>query len=186
MMQRPLKDEPVLSKEEFENAILGAISDGTAQGRARQLGGAILAQLLQATNPLQLAIEDVVLFENPITTIPSSLTVAHSLDIKEGLTRHNFRDGYYGFTFIIEQGGTSTIFGDELDRFISLPRWLLTENDKRNTIAIDSQSFPQRIYIWKASDTSFLAYTTKRGSTTVQLKRIIGHRINLTLQTPTS
>lgn len=185
--QRPLKDEPILSAAEFEDAILGAISDGTTAGRARQLGLTLLQQALQAVNPLQLQLTDVILY-NRVTAndLPfSSTSVPVNLDIKEGTTRHNFDDGYFGFTFLrnrvayTNKDSDAYHFSDE--RFISRDRWFATQ-DGDEVIRIVDRGVTRTPGLWKASNTSFFANLDTNHKT--DLFRIIGHRLSISLQTP--
>lgn len=183
--QRPLKDEPILSASEFEDAILGAISDGTAQGRARQLGIAILHKALQAVNPLQLAVETTTLYERTtLNDLPvSSVTVPVQLDIKQGTTRHNFNDGYHAFTFY--RGRRN--FGDSNpDRFyhesnfVFKDRWFATQQAGGEAIRFSGQIRVPTI--WKASNTSFFAWAFQAFKT--DIFKIEGHKLTLNLQTP--
>ena len=183
--QRPLKDEPTLSDSEFEDAILGAISDGTAQGRARQLGIALLHQALQEVNPLQLTVESTTLYERTaITDLPaSSLTTPINLDIKEGATRHNFNDGYFAFTFFSSRTNFTNPNPDRYSHrtiFVFKDRWFNTQGAGNEVIQGYVGTSPPRI--WKASNTSFFAFVAA-GNTT-SLYRIDGHKLSLNLQTP--
>ena len=180
--QRPLKDEPILSAAEFEDAILGAISDGTARGRARQLGLAILHQALQAVNPLQLATEDVVLFEKT-DQFASGSTQQFDLNIKESTTRHNFNDNYFAFTFLFSRGNYPTKgpggHSFLITQTISKPLWFNTQPSNGAAIRFDLGS--SDAFIWKISDTRF-AYN--RGSGGVTGGKIIGHKLIFNLKTP--
>ena len=147
---------------------------------------AILHQALQAANPLQLTIEDVTLFENSGTSVSSSLTTPHNLDIKQGSTRHNFNDNYFAFTFVFNEANVTNanpdIKADFIEKFVSRDRWFETQNDNIKAISpSNSASYPRAC--WKASDTSFFGYN-QQPSAAFALKRIIGHRLSLSLETP--
>ena len=183
--QRPLKDEPILSASEFADAILGAISDGTTGGRARQLGIALLHKALQAVNPLQFIFEDVTLYERTASSgVPlSSNTVPIQLDIKEGATRHNFNDGYFAFTFFRGRHAYTSrsreAFYHASDRFVTKDRWFATQ-DGNEAIRFDGTTRVPAV--WKASDTSFFGFSAT--SYRNDIYKVIGHRIKLNLQTP--
>lgn len=182
--QRPLKDEPILSDSEFEDAILGAISDGTAQGRARQLGIALLHQALQEVNPLQLVTESTTLYKRTTQTdLPnSSLTTAINLDIKQGTTRHNFNDGYFAFTFF---RGRHNFANTNPDRYshetilVFKDRWFATQQAGGEIIQYGGIRPPR---VWKASNTSFFSFSAAGFKTDIY--RIDGHKLSLNLQTP--
>ena len=183
--QRPLKDEPILSASEFEEAILGAISDGTAQGRARQLGIAILHQALQAVNPLELIIENVTLYERTSNAdIPlSSRSAPIQLDIKQGVTRHNFNDGYFAFTFFRGHHAYSTrspeAYYHSNFKFVFKDRWFATQAGNEIIRFTGTQRVPA---IWKASDTSFFGFTANSFKTDIY--KVVGHKLLLNLRTP--
>ena len=185
--QRPLKDEPILSASEFADAILGAISDGTTTGRARQLGIALLHQALQAVNPLQLQLEDVTLYDRASSSgLPqSSKTVPVQLDIRTGSTRHNFNDGYFAFTFL--RSRTNYTFKDTNayhfggERFVFKDRWFATQ-DGNEVIRIVDRGVTRTPGVWKASNTSFFAFLDNNHRTDIY--RIVGHRLAINLQNP--
>lgn len=185
--QRPLKDEPILSDTEFADAILGAISDGTTTGRARQLGIALLHQALQAVNPLQLAVDDVVLYERTARTdLPlASKTVPVQLDIKQGTTRHNFDDGYFAFTILAGRFNYTPRSNDAYvhggQRFVSKDRWFATQAGNE-AISFRGQFSSRVPTFWKASNTSFFAWTDTGARN--EIFKIIGHRLQLNLKTP--
>lgn len=184
--QRPLKDEPTLSDSEFAKAILGAISDGTAGGRARQLGIALLHQALQAVNPLQITVEDVVLYERTTSgDLPAvSLSTPVQLDIKTGVTRHNFNDGYFGFTFFLGRSRFTSPnpdrFYHQYQQFVTKGKWFATQKAGGEIIRIGSATSTRQL--WKASDTSFLVYGPPRGNTYTY--KVVGHKLELRLKTP--
>lgn len=182
--QRPLKDEPILSASEFENAILGAISDGTARGRVRQLGIALLHQALQATNPLELSVETTTLYERTDNaSLPiSSITVPVNLDIKQGATRHNFTDGYFAFTFFegrIDYTNRNPDGYYHESNFVFKDRWFATQQPGGEVIRFEGTRPPS---VWKASDTSFFAFA--HASQRNNISKVVGHKFLLNLQTP--
>ena len=185
--QRPLKDEPILSPSEFADAILGAISDGTTTGRARQLGIALLHQALQAVNPLQLLIEDVTLYDRKTSAdlAVSSKTVPVQLDIRTGATRHNFNDGYFAFTFLRGRvaysfkDANAYIFSDQ--RFVTKDRWFATQGGNE-VIRIVDRGITRAPGVWKASNTSFFAFLDNGHRNDIY--RIVGHRLAINLKNP--
>ena len=182
--QRPLKDEPILSESEFEEAILGAISDMTSQGRARKLGIALLSQALHAVNPLQVEYEDEVLYERQtLDELPfTSSTTPIQLDIKTGRTRHNFNDGYFGFTFFYRNNRLTTTNPDRFyyqqQQFITKSQLFDTQGNPASTIFLSGISR----FVWKASDTSFFVYAGSAAKT--HLYKVVGHKIVIRLKTP--
>ena len=185
----PLKDQPTLDvASEATTAILGAVHDDTEQGRLRKLGFAIAHQALQEANPLQLTIEDVVLFENSNASgvLTTSITTVHNLDIKQGTTRHNFNDGYFGFTFVTQEANFTSPNPDRVDEryfsFVSKDRWFNTQTSLK-AITIIFHSIGHSTRVWKASDNGFFAINPATLNQAT-LKRIIGHKLTLALQTP--
>ena len=184
----PLKDAPVLAATEFSNAILAAVHNETASGRIRKFGIAILHKALQAVNPLQLEFEDVVLYERTADAdIPeSSATLPIDLDIKTGVTRHNFNDGYYAFTFFRGRNSYATRnpdgFNHSDDRFVSKARWFATQKAGGEVVRFSDAGVTRLPSVWKASDTSFFAYVDVGFKNTIF--KVVGHKLTLGLQTP--
>ena len=183
----PLKDVSVLASTEFSTAILAAVHNETASGRIRKFGMSILHKALQAVNPLQFSIEDVTLYNRTaITDLPqSSNTVPISLDIRTGVTRHNFDDGYFAFTFLGRRTTYTTksanAYRYQVERFILKHRWFATQ-DGNEVINLNDSGVTDTPRIWKASNTTFFAHAGVNKVT--GLYSIIGHKLKLGLQTP--
>ena len=181
----PLKDQTPLNASEFTTAILGAVHDNTEQGRLRKLGFAIAHQALQAVNPLRLTFEEVTLFENSTGSLTHNITTPYNLDIKSGLTRHNFNDDYFGFTFVFYESTQSKTNPDRLgphkQDFIWKNKWFETQTDTTKSVAWSATHGTS--HFWKSSDTSFFATNNSTGLNP-EIKRIIGHKITLELETP--
>ena len=176
--QRPLKDEPILSTDEFATAILAAVHDTTPEGRARQLSIARAAQALQAVNPLQMLIEDVTLWESDTSPAGTEYRTEHFLDLKQRSVRHNFTDNYFAFTFFF---GLRTISEPNPDKMIFESQIFCTkdvffESETEKGITIEGVTSTSRGIIWKASNTSFFS--------TNSIRKIVGHRLTLSLKTP--
>ena len=138
----PLKDQPVLAPSEFENAILGAVHNDTANGRLRKLGMAILHQALQSANPLGFTTEETVIYSEKNVSAGTDI----SLDIKSGSTRHSFADGY---SFISVERFFNTK-GEH--RLIPIGVFNLSNNSRR--LALVEYSNQNTPVIWHISDTS--------------------------------
>lgn len=184
----PLKDAPVLAATEFSNAILAAVHNETDSGRIRKFGFAVAHKALQAANPLGVSFEDVTLYERTASAdIPvSSVTVPVQLDIKEGVIRHSFNDGYFAFTFFRGRSSYSlrnpSGFVHTDSRFILKNRWFATQNAGGEVIPFSPSNETSLPRFWKASDTSFYAFTDT--SKKINIYKIVGHKLLFTLQTP--
>ena len=164
----PLKDQPVLAPSEFENAILGAVHNDTANGRLRKLGMAILHQALQAANPLGFTTEETVIYSEKSTSVSTDI----SLDIKSGSTRHSFADSY---SFI----ATERFFGNKVEhRLIPIGVFNLLNNSRR--LALYEYSNQNTPVIWRVSDTSFRMGGNSGAS---YLVKITGIQLTVSLET---
>ena len=182
----PLKDQSTLDvASEAATAILGAVHNDTERGRLRKLGMAILHQALQAANPLQIKIEDTTLFENPSSSVRDAIVT--NLDIKQGVTRHNFDDGYFAFTFVFRERTSTDSNPDRVgawfEKFISKDRWFATQlSNTKGIYGIDDDREFKSIF-FKVSNTSF-GCKEDSSPANPSIKRIIGHKLILSLETP--
>ncbi len=182
----PLKDVSVLASTEFSNAILAAVHNETASGRIRKFGMSILHKALQAVNPLQLQLETVTLYE--VTSnddIPiSSITNPIQLDIKQGITRHNFNDGYFAFEIYKGRDPYSPRnpdgYAHDESIIVFKDRWFATQQSGGEVIKFAGTSKVPTV--WKASNTSFFGWAESGFKT--DIFKIEGHRLTLNLKTP--
>ena len=180
----PLKDASTLADGEFETAILGAVSNGLNSGRIRKFGFEKAQQALQAENPIQIDIEGTEILQRAYgseiegSSLSPGSTV--NLDIREGTTRHSFADGYFGYLFIFVNHRTNNasksiyrvfMMQEEID--ISYP-----PNYSENSGLIGPITSTNNFAIRKINNTSFKFF----GGDTLQ--KIIGYKLELSLQTP--
>ena len=184
----PLKDVSVLASTEFSNAIMAAVHNETASGRIRKFGMSILHKALQAVNPLQLTFEHVTLYERTAQAdLPDGSTVNPvSLDIRTGVTRHNFNDGYFAFSFFSHRLNYTSRNPDGFyfaaSRFVFKDRWDATQQSAGEVIQfydIGGQRLPG---LWKASNTSFYVWTDSGYN--INIYKIVGHKLKIGLKTP--
>ena len=163
-----LKDEPDLSETEFATAIMGAVSDGENTGRTRKLAAVLLAQMLHSENPLVIGTEDVTLYDTgDNTTLIANTDV--NLDVKEGTTRHNFTDGFFGLSFMRVRSNSN-----KLDvRYIPINAFLESNSELQLDLVYASTN-PE---FWRVSDTSFR-------SKNAIINKIVGHKLTLSPTTP--
>ena len=184
----PLKDVSVLASTEFSSAILAAVHNETASGRIRKFGMSILHKALQAVNPLQLTFEHVTLYNKTAhADLPTaSKTVPVQLDIRTGVTRHSFEDGYFAFTFFMTRAAysdrTPVGFRFNREKFVFKARWDATQQSGGETIKITDQGATRLPGFYKASDTSFYAWTDLNFKTDIY--KVVGHKLSLGLKTP--
>ena len=157
----PLRDAPVLATSEFLSAILGAVHTNNPDGRLRKLGFALAHQALQEVNPLEISSEEVVLYAKQST----SITANTSLDIKTGITRHLFDDGYTFIAAFLGSSATKNFTMVPIDEF----------RDTNNTFRLTSS-----INIRYVNDTTFRLL----GSGGQQTLEIKGISFSIELETP--
>ena len=184
----PLKDVSVLASTEFSSAILAAVHNETASGRIRKFGMSILHKALQAVNPLGLVFEHVPLYNKTAEAdLPrASKTTPVDLDIKTGVTRHSFADGYFAFTFFTNRGTYTDRDPDgfrfRYQRFIFKDQWDATQQSGGEAIVFIDSGANRLPGIWKASDTTFYVWTDTGFK--INVYKIVGHKLTLGLKTP--
>ena len=180
----PLKDASVLASAEFASAIMGAVHNDLDSGKLRQFGMSLLHQALQSVNPITVGLETTAIFERDYgseTEIASPTTI--NLDIESGITRHSFADGYFGYLFIVVNQTADNInkriypfimFQEEID--------IIYPSNYTANYGTEYNIGSNRVSIRKINNTSF--YARRTGASSPYLQKIIGYKLETSLETP--
>ena len=193
-MSTPLKDLPDLDITEEEDALVGAVEDKTRNSRGRKQTFAQRFASLWRRNNLVATWEETTLFDGDaqndrhLALKDNANAALYNLDIKQGATRHNFRDGYTHFRFIVGAGFTYNTdkYGQEVSIFQPAPALLNSSTGAplwlahlRTTV---SNNLLNTLGIAIESDTSFRVglyrnYQTSNSLRATVVSKIIGYKL---------
>ena len=158
-----LKDEPDVSESEFSTAILGLVSDGENTGRTRKAGLVLLAQMLQAENPLVLRLKRDTLYN----------AVINSSGIRNFDNSRSLED--YDLIEIRRASAGDTITDFYFLLFVDT--WKETAPGETLQTSVSAS----RLEFYHQSDTSFNVNRFSNYSETI---KIFGYKYTLSLETP--
>lgn len=199
----PLWETDELEKEKWATALLAFVNEPGAQGRTRKGAIALLQEMLQEVNPLEVAWEKTTLFEDLTNNAPrdGDFSEIYNLDFRSGNSgpRHNFTNGYTHFELFVsynyryQNGSASTGIGTPKSLGI-FPISELLDATQTNpfeiSLGLDSSSTGSSRYtnvqglaLAKENDTSFRMGGNAGGSTYSSaqafLHRIVGWKQTL-------
>ena len=162
MADKKLWEQPELTQAEEDDALMAFTSADDVSGRWRKKKIGAFAESLHRENALAVVWEDTTLFEDYTSpprfiresgTTIFSASETHILDIKSGVNRHSFADGYTHFVFYVNGDSTPDALRDA--KFIVIAPEVI-DSTETSPARLGAEPGTIRILaITKVSNTSF-------------------------------
>ena len=192
MNEPKLFGQPELTEAEEDEALMAFNSANDVSGRWRKKKIGAFAESLHRENALAVVWDDTTLFEDyssPSTQFERASTTTifhasetHNLDIKSGVNRHSFADGYTHFVFYVN--GDSTPDARRDAKFIVIaPEVVDSSEASPARLGVIDFSGNKMLAITKSSNTSFktgfAVFGNNDGTDTtigIYLTKIVGYK----------
>ena len=190
MADKKLWEQTELTEAEEDDALMAFTSANDASGRWRKKKISKFAESLHRENPLEVVWDDTTIFEDyssPSTRFERAsgttifATTTHNLDIKSGVNRHSFADGYTHFVFYVNGDSTPDALRDA--KFIVIAPEVI-DSTETSPARLGAEPGAIRILaITKVSNTSFKTGYANFGvgnvsgiTTSDYLTKIVGYK----------